>query len=308
MKAIMYHYVREFDPSFPNFRFLDIKNFRKQLDFFEKEYGFVTKDEWDTFTSKGILPVESGKVVLTFDDAMHCHFDFVFHELRQRGLWGIFYVPTLPYVEEKILDVHRIHLLCGAFDGVSLFQECMSLISEEMITDSKIREFREETYLNQVNHEGIDDFKRLLNYYIDYEFRESILDEIYKTFDFKFDPKKFYVTKDQLVQMDHYGMVIGSHSSAHPLMSKLEIEEQRKEITDSFSALTEIGVCSERTYCHPYGGFISFNSDTIKLLDECGVLYSFNVEPREIITSDFVQSRQFLPRFDCNLFHFGKAS
>jgi len=304
----MYHYVREFDPSFPNFRFLDINNFRKQLDFFEKEYGFVTKDEWDSFTLKGILPAESGKIILTFDDAMRCHFDYVFFELLQRGLWGIFYVPTLPFLESKILDVHRIHLLCGAFDGVSLFQECMSLISEDMITDSKKREFREETYRNQVNHEGVDDFKRLLNYYIGSEFRESVLDEIAETFDFSFDPKEYYVTRDQLIHMNKSGMVIGSHSFTHPLMSKLAIGEQRKEITDSFSALDRIGVCSERTYCHPYGGFISFNSDTIDLLDECGVLYSFSVEPREITASDFVHSKQFLPRFDCNFFDFGRAS
>ena len=46
MKAIMYHYVRSFDPSLPNFRFLDVENFEKQLDFFQEQFGFVTKDEW----------------------------------------------------------------------------------------------------------------------------------------------------------------------------------------------------------------------------------------------------------------------
>ena len=45
MKAIMYHYVREFNKNLPNFRFLHINDFKKQLDFFEKKYGFVSKDE-----------------------------------------------------------------------------------------------------------------------------------------------------------------------------------------------------------------------------------------------------------------------
>ena len=86
MKAIMYHYVREFDKNHPNFRFLDVENFRKQLDYFEKNYGFVSKAEWDDFINKGILNVAQDKVVLTFDDAMRCHFDYVFPELEKRGL------------------------------------------------------------------------------------------------------------------------------------------------------------------------------------------------------------------------------
>ena len=47
----MYHYVREYDNQYPYFRYLDIRNFRKQLDFFEKKYGFVKKSEWDDFVN-----------------------------------------------------------------------------------------------------------------------------------------------------------------------------------------------------------------------------------------------------------------
>ena len=42
MRAIMYHYIREFDPSLPNFKFLDINDFKKQLDWFENTFGFVS--------------------------------------------------------------------------------------------------------------------------------------------------------------------------------------------------------------------------------------------------------------------------
>ncbi len=42
MKIIMYHYIRESLKQLPNFRYLHIENFKKQLDFFEKEFGFVT--------------------------------------------------------------------------------------------------------------------------------------------------------------------------------------------------------------------------------------------------------------------------
>ena len=45
MKAIMYHYVREYKPELPKFRFLDIQNFRKQLDYFDQKYGFVSRKD-----------------------------------------------------------------------------------------------------------------------------------------------------------------------------------------------------------------------------------------------------------------------
>ena len=230
MKAVMYHYVREFDSSHPNFKFLDVSNFRKQLNFFDKNYGFVTKEEWDSFTLFGNMPNVSGKVILTFDDAMRCHYDYVFDELKKFGLWGIFYVPTLQYSESKLLDVHRIHLLCGAIDGPSLLKEAMSIISEDMISDTKRREFKNETYVNQINKEGITEFKKLLNYYISYDFRESIIDDIGKSFNYKFNPNKFYIPEVNLKEMSDYGMIIGSHTVNHPVMSKLNLLEQFKEI------------------------------------------------------------------------------
>ena len=48
----MYHYVQEFDNNLPNFRYLDFTNFKKQLDFFEKNFGFVTRKEWNDILVK----------------------------------------------------------------------------------------------------------------------------------------------------------------------------------------------------------------------------------------------------------------
>ncbi len=60
MRAVVYHYVRCFDQQLPLFRYLDIVNFRKQLDYFDKSYGFVTKEEWLDFVTKGKMPKKTG--------------------------------------------------------------------------------------------------------------------------------------------------------------------------------------------------------------------------------------------------------
>ena len=307
MKAVMYHYVRDYDASLPNFRFLNIDSFRKQLDYFEHNFGFVDFDEWDAFTTSGTIPHKKGKVLLTFDDAMRCHFDYVYPELLRRGLWGIFYIPVKPYTMNQLLDVHKIHLLCGAFDGQILLDELVSMISEGMVPD-KIQKTFKATYLRQENQAGVSEFKRVLNYYIDYRYREPIIDSLANKLQFNFSPSDFYISEENIQTMDEGGMVIGSHTLSHPVMSKLGRSEQLDEIKASFQFLENLGVIQSRTYCHPYGGFHTFNHDTISLLQTENVHYSFNVEAREIESNDFFKSMHYLPRFDCNLFKHGKAS
>ena len=308
MKVVMYHYVRKFSDKYPNFRFLDVSNFRKQLLFFEKEYGFVERDEWLEYVSTGHMPTKKGKVLLTFDDAMSCHYKYVFPELLDKGLWGVFYVPTNPYKLGKILDVHRIHLLCGAFEGDNLLKIALGLLTDSMIPDKRVDAFKNDTYKSQENNRGVSEFKRLMNYFIDYDHREKIIDEIAKELGYRFVADQFYVSIKNLLKMKKNGMFIGSHTASHPVMSKLSYKEQLSELKESFAELSEVFDPNLKTYCHPYGGKHDFNNNTIRALGNCGVAYSFMVDPRDVNAMDFTLSRHMLPRYDCNFFKFGRAS
>ena len=308
MKAIMYHYVRKYNDNFPNFRFLDVSNFVRQLDYFGDSFGFVDRDEWSRVALEGDFDTMPPGVILTFDDAMSCHYEFVFEILRKRGLWGIFYVPTKPYVSNKMLDVHRIHLLCGRFDGEKLLDACMSLIDEEMIPFTKREKFIENTYQRQHNAAGVSQFKRMLNYFVDESYKSEVIDELSSHFGFNDYDMSFYVGVENLSKMSKEGMVVGSHTVNHPVMSKLDRGSQAAEIRQSFQFLESVCDTSHRTYCHPYGGFHSFNDETISLLDECDVSYSFSVESRDITGEDLLNRKQCLPRYNCNEFSYGRAS
>ena len=64
------------------------------------------------------------------------------------------------------------------------------------------------------------------------------------------------MTEDNLKRMHQEGNILGSHTVNHPLMSKLNLQEQKFQINNSFEYLESIGCLNEKTYCHPYGGFI----------------------------------------------------
>jgi peptidoglycan/xylan/chitin deacetylase (PgdA/CDA1 family) len=307
MKAVMYHYVREPNPALPHFRFLALKDFCRQLDHFASQHGFVTREEWRTYVTTGQMPDIEGKVVLTFDDAMSCHYTHVFPELQKRDLWGIFYVPTGPYTGSGLLDVHRIHLLCGAQDGQALWDHAQTLVTEDMIPHARRAAFRDATYSAQINAPGVTEFKRLLNYFIDEGLRTSIIDRIAEDFGMGFDPTTFYVPAIALSHMAREGMLIGAHSVTHPVMSKLIPIEQQAEIDASLDWITRtVGEQDLRSYCHPYGGFHSFDDQTLASLDDHQVDFSFNVEPRDIVAADISRQRHALPRYDCNLFPHGQ--
>ena len=307
MKAIMYHYVRPFNQEYPNFNNLHIDDFIKQLDFFEKEYGFVSQEEFLNCFKTG-YPTKG--VVLTFDDGLNCHYHHVFKELKKRNLWGIFYIPTQPYTEGNLIDVHRTHLLLGKHDSKKIFSFLDEIINDSLFDKSKIDEFKKFTYKTQENDRYTLLVKQILNYFIAYEYREGLINKLMEEFipNEKEISKSFYLTPSQIKEMHNAGMIIGSHSVNHPVMSRLNENEQEFQIVESFNYLEEIvKKFHHKTFCYPYGGFHSFTNETEKLLKKKGCMYSFNVEHRDIEKDDFTKKSQALPRYDCNQFKFGQV-
>jgi peptidoglycan/xylan/chitin deacetylase (PgdA/CDA1 family) len=105
MKTVMYHYVRpQIDtPPFGYFH-LDIDSFRRQLDHFDEKYTVLGRQEF-LATVDGDRTPRSDDILLTFDDGLIDHAEYVLPELRRRDLFGAFYVPAGPYLEGMVLHV-----------------------------------------------------------------------------------------------------------------------------------------------------------------------------------------------------------
>lgn len=307
MKSVMYHYVREKRADLPFFRFLHIDNFRRQLDYFSQNFHFPDQAEFlECVRTKQCI---KDAVILTFDDGLRDHIDYVLPELNSRGLWGIFYVPTGPIATGNPLNVHVVHRLLGAFGGTSILEVLMRLVTPEMLKHAHVEEFQRLTYPDQDDDlEATTICKRILNYFIASEWTSPVIEQLISEYSLSsFDD--LYLSRNQICEIHAHGHLIGSHSVSHPLFSKITVEEQRAEICNSFEYLDSvIGTPSARTFCYPYGGFHSFTGDTESILSDAGCNFSFNVEYRDIEPRDLKSRPQALPRFDCNLFPYGKAN
>lgn len=307
MKAIMYHYVREFNANMPDFRYLDRLNFARQLDFFSHQ-GFCSRSDWGKNISTSAADYLPNQIMLTFDDGTRCHFDFVLQELRKRKLWAHFYIPAQPYITGEMLVVHKIHLLCGSVEISKLMALLTHFLDKQMIQEKKYDEFMRESYQNQIEVPKIIEFKRILNYFCLDEWRNYLVDRISEEIGFSFPGREFYMSPQQIKKLASFGNIIGSHTVTHPVMSKLDKDSQLREINQSFEYLESIVDQDIITYCHPYGGSHTFNQDTVELLESRGVNYSFSVEARDIKPGDLISLSHYLPRYDCNVFPFGKVS
>jgi peptidoglycan/xylan/chitin deacetylase (PgdA/CDA1 family) len=302
----MYHYVRRPESALAHQRFLHSEDFERQLDWFGDRFGFVSREDFEHALDDGRSP---DGVVLTFDDALVDHAQTVLPILRERGLWGIFFVPTAPYRTGRLLAVHRLHHLVGRFGGLQLLTALRDRLDPTMLEPRHVAEFRATTYGRLDDDAATDEFKRILNYFIALEHRDEVIDELVATMgvDERQVADGYYCSIEQLRELCRAGMIVGSHGDQHLVMSTLDPIQQRADLERSLATLTDLLVEDVTTFCYPFGGHHSFDGHTESILIELGVRCAFNVESRDISDGDLRLRPTALPRFDCNEFPHGVA-
>ena len=191
-----------------------------------------------------------------------------------------------------------------------MLRRLKEIVSDEMIDEARIEDLGQRLYPGQADDAGETEFKRLINYGVVPEWRPKLLARLLDdVFPDGGAGDGYYLDGGELKVLAEAGMIIGSHSVNHPLMSELTPADQRREIVDSFAELDALlGPGPAKTFSYPFGGWHSFTDDTIGILEQCECLFSFNVESRDITADDCLVGRQCLPRYDCSEFPFGRAS
>tara|TARA_B100001057_G_scaffold322992_1_gene323248 strand:+ start:2046 stop:2630 length:585 start_codon:yes stop_codon:yes gene_type:complete len=157
-------------------------------------------------------------------------------------------------------------------------------------------------YKRQIDDDNKKQFKKIMNYYGDLKLKSKILDYLLKKFEINTNPKDYYLNKKEIKYLESLGMIIGSHTESHTLLSRLPFKEQFRELKNSKIFLEKIINKSIDTFCYPYGGKKSYNDNTLKILKKLKYKLAYSVENRDISYKDIKQKPYELPRYDCNLF------
>lgn len=304
MKSIVYHYVRPSSGGLPHFRYLPLREFQQQLNWFQSNEGVLSRNE---FMGALEATIPSKGVVLTFDDALRDHITYVFPELKRRNLWAIFYVPTGIYRTCRLSHVHRVHFLVGKYGIEMIFRMLAEVLDDEMIKRESVDAYESDTYRYQDTESKLLYIKRVLNFYLEAETRDFVLDTLMSRVGIDETAlfNSYYLSLDEIRTLSDAGMEIGSHGVSHTPFSNLSIARQEEEIEESVAFLNSVTNGDIITFCYPYGGRHSYSSETVSLLDKSDLKYSFDVQARNISAKDIRLNIHMLPRYDCNQFPHG---
>ncbi len=301
--SVMYHYVRPIENS--QLRYLSVNDFEQQLNWLQTNLGnIITQDQWDA--ARLGEPITG--VLLTFDDGLKDHINFVLPILKAKGFFGIFFVNTSPLESSCVLPVHLTHVLLS-LDKTDEILDFFTKFIPPQVFEAADREIAATRYKNQHDFEANIELKRLVNYlFMDIDLT-ALLDLAAQKFlsvSISELSSSWYLSKEDVIELRDSGMRIGSHTSTHRLLSKLDKSTIFAELDESKRVLEKVLGEQIDEFCYPYGGWTSYNQDVKDVLAKLNFAVAHDVSPRPITQIDF-RNKYELPRYDCNSFPFGTA-
>lgn len=301
--AVMYHYVRPYENS--RLRYLNVKSFERQLDYFSTNWGIVNKEDWNEFRLGGKHP---NGVLLTFDDGLKDHVKFVAPILKERNLFGIFYACTNPLISQP-LTVHLVHSLLSQVEPEKIW----AFLVDAGVVRRYLNAVDDKTktaYSRHDSEEVVKEIKRIFNWCSSELGQDEMIFEAHSSLTHLEVPdfvKNWYLDEGDLKTLIEGGFEIGSHTCSHKLLSNLSEKREFVELSSSRHILQEVTNSRIDSFCFPFGGKKSYLPRTLSLLEKIGYKESFSVESVEIPQKVSGLRRYELPRFDCNFFPYGKS-
>jgi len=304
IKIITYHYVRPIKGTkYDEIKGLEFKNFKRQLDYLEREYNIVTAQEViDAVKFKKRLIDKA--CWLTFDDGYKDHIEYVMPELKRRDLQGTFFISTSVITKKnKILNVNSIHyILASILDKKKLISElnneCLKYgYSEKEINSYWIKYGKP----NRFDTAEVIYIKRMLQHALPEKIRDEITNKLFKKYvniTIEEFSSKIYMSRADISNLIDNGMFVGSHGSNHYWLDRLNFEDQEIDIQKSLNFFDDLGVSTKNwIMCYPYG---AYNSNTLKILKNKSCAVGVTTEAAVANLNKFDKLR--LPRFDTNDF------
>lgn len=301
--VVMYHYIRDFKTTkYTEIKGLDISDFENQILYLKKNYEIIKIEQLiDALDNNQKLPQKAA--LLTFDDGYIDHFNYALPILKKYNLQGSFYPPAAAVIENRVLDVNKIHFILACVKNkTELFNEILKLLDyykDEFKLKTK-DEYIEKYYkANRFDTNEVIFIKRILQVGLEEGLRSLITNQLFKKYVTIYEEefsRGLYMSSEMLKILKDDGMHIGSHSYNHYWLGSLSKSDQEAEINKSLKFLDSVGVDLENwTICYPYG---NYNNSTLDILTNSNCKLGFTSVSNIACVNK--NNRFEIPRLDTN--------
>lgn len=270
---VTYHFVRS--PTKLQRHTILEDEFRYQVEFLMSRMKPIEPEEI-LYALKEKKPLPDG-FLLTFDDGLTEHLEFVLPFLQSMGIRGI----SFPNV---------LHLIRGEVPFVMQLQACMASLSLEDLAKRLIAEIQNQGMeindfpklpqaIKLFDDERTQQIKYFMNFCLTPEMRHAAIAPIFE--DVAGSPESFIrnhlLNESQLRELSTGGMAIGSHTLHHHYLTSLDSEKKFSEINVASNYLADITGEKCRFFAYPYG---HLDDGCIDTLARVGVEAAFTTWPR----------------------------
>lgn len=294
--AVMYHYVHDVQTiRSTGIRGLNRAEFRAQLDQLCRTMEPI---DWPTLYAwfDGRASIPGRCFLLTFDDGLADHAECVLPILQECGLRGVFFVPGSVLATHRLLSAHMIHMLLSTLGEEPFFAKLVDRLDRTEFNAAWRASIDSATAEAMYHYEPptMARLKYLLTVALPIDARQQVLDELFERHvgSSKRWSREWYLTWDNLVEMQSLGHTIGGHGYTHESLARLTQAERRDDLRRSAAILRDGLGPDHRPLSYPYGRFDDATTDACRA---AGFAHAFTTEKRWI---DSGCDRLRLPRFD----------
>jgi len=249
---LMYHGVSKNSDLAHNSKHLDYQLFKKQLILLSNYYEFVSVDDLieDITTGQPNFP----KIAITFDDGYKNNSEIAADILSDLGLTATFYLSTgyigtdrwmwTDLLEYSLLNTCKDYLDTALSDkplALSSPNERRSVLSRLKFILKSEKSAESESIVKKIAQQLLNDPKILP--FGDYCF----------------------MNWSDVKSLDSAGFTIGAHTVNHPILSRINTNDAKKEIVTSKNTIIEkVGKCSS-VFCYPNGKKADYDSELMNI-------------------------------------------
>jgi peptidoglycan/xylan/chitin deacetylase (PgdA/CDA1 family) len=307
--AVNYHYIRDSFKA-PGIFGVTPREFERQLEMLGCAGTFVSAGQIrDAVQGRGQLPENS--IAVTFDDGLREQYEMAWPILRRIGAPAIFFINSVAVADQRVLGVHKIHLVLAKVLPRDLWETLRRHASDcDLNLDARISRLNgAEAALAHYNYDAPETarLKYLLNFVLSPGERDCLIESCFAEIfpnDEAAISRRLYLDVGQIEALGAH-QCVGTHSHDHLPLGLLPHDEVKTQIESSLVHLEKWAGYRPYAMSYPYGSRQAVNGQVASIAAEAGIEFAFTTERAG--NRDLTRPLR-LARFDCNDLPGGKAA